>query len=163
MQETRRTAVIRITDKKGIQRKMKTNEKTKKALLLFAAVFAVSLPFFLNSCGDKEGDWDSMVWESADKLTLKGPHHQISVPAEGRTYILRCKNYSSIWFNIMSITDASPDSANHQHITGEWYEATLNKDTLRVIVLPLKDKAQRSVGISVSVGDTGNSFLFVQK
>lgn len=49
---------------------------------------------FLCSCESRDGDWDSMVWESNDVSNIN-KNKNIEVPQAGNTYVFTCKNYKN--------------------------------------------------------------------
>ena len=51
---------------------------------------------FLCSCESRDGDWDSMVWESNDVSNIN-KNKNIEVPQAGNTYVFTCKNYKNFW------------------------------------------------------------------
>ena len=88
---------------------------------------------FLCSCESRDGDWDSMVWESNDVSNIN-KNKNIEVPQAGNTYVFTCKNSISIEKNKMNVT-----------------------------FFPNEEYQIRNISIGITAGDIFNSFFFKQK
>ena len=76
----------------------------KKKLLL---VMVLALPLFMASCSKDDGDWEPMKWKTEAKASKDG---YLQVSPEGGTLTFWCTNYSSIWLNRITETDATGEN-----------------------------------------------------
>lgn len=123
----------------------------------------VGLAFGLGSCTKDDGDWGPMEWSGYGRNVV------VSVPAEGGTTYLHCKNYSGVW--ISDVTEEAggkteqyyEDSTNTvNHFTTKWAEVTSSNSTVSVTVKPNTTGMERTLTVMTTLGDVFSPLKFVQ-
>ncbi len=124
----------------------------------------VGMAFGLSGCSKDDGDWDPMEWSDYGKNVV------VSVPVEGSTTILHCKNYSGVWLS--DVTEEvggktefySPgDSANAVfHIITKWAEVVSSNSNVSVTVKPNTTGMERTLTVTATLGDVFSPLKFVQ-
>lgn len=129
------------------------------------AFLIVGLGFFC-SCESRDGDWDSMVWESNDVSNIN-KNKNIEVPQAGNTYVFTCKNYKNFW--VYAIQENGKQIGDTQlSIDCKKYEdnnisISIEKNKMNVTFFPNEEYQIRNISIGITAGDIFNSFFFKQK
>lgn len=114
----------------------------------------------LPSCGDAlDGDWEEMKWSyNDDSAQYNSKKQTFTVPAEGATFHISCRNYSSFWFS----EPQSMDTQNFNKFKGDWLEASIEKNTMSVTVEPNQSPEPREYKLGVTAGDIFDAFTITQ-
>ena len=136
---------------------------------LFAMMLAVIGILSFASCSKDDGDWDPMKWESYSYETTRLPDgtRAITVPQSGGTFTFKCTNYNYLW--IESVTEGINDknvknipSDNYTYIETNSTTVQVEGKKLTVTFAPNDTQTEREIRVNVSVGDTGDKFVFRQ-
>lgn len=123
----------------------------------------MGMAFCLGGCTKDDGDWDPMEWSGYGRDVV------VSVPAEGGTTSLHCKNYTGVW-----LSDATEeaggktefysvgDSADVFHITTKWAEVASSNSTVSVAIAPNATGMERTLTVTATVGDAFSQLKFIQ-
>ena len=126
---------------------------------IFVSVSMILLA--LTSCENENWiEWTPMSFVSEETTIDKSGN--ISIPAEGGTYHIRCTNYKLIDLDYDSLWEndkkrlPSNWKAPIKELKGEWTEATMQDNVLTVSIKPNKSGEKRkSELITYSAGATG--------
>ena len=139
---------------------MKTMKCWRNILVMTAAILSLA------SCDsdNKEGAWDSMIWEAeAQVQKTDGIYY---VPTDGGTITFTCYNYSAPWIeNAESGGNYyfPPREDNNFHtITADWFKAEINGNKLKVTFEGNETKEERPLDLTVTAGDIFHTFRFRQ-
>ena len=123
----------------------------------------------LTSCtitGPEVEKWERMLFVSEE--TTIDESGNISVPASGGTYHIRCTNYRLIYLNYDSLWEyGKPCFVLHakypiREIKGEWTEVTMQDDVLTVSIKPNKSGEKRKSELIVHSAGAKGGVIFNQ-
>jgi len=143
-------------------------------------LFFVIALFTLSACEDnflheKDGDWDEMKWEKTSYHTIREEGQKTTyyrVPAEGATFIFKCKNYKGIWLSDCAFeqngkiwhsyeTLDTGEQIDFHHYQNDWCEVTAEENTLTITFFA-NTSTSRKASIGVTAGDIFDTFMFWQ-
>lgn len=139
-------------------------------VLLLCTLFVLILP---TACSDEMlGGWDEMKWNMqfqdgggdpmdwSSEIALKDG--AIEVPADGGTYVLKCKNYSSIWLSNVKVNGEYVEFQNNENrsLQGEWFKISIDQEVMTVSIDPNPEQLERTLSLTVTVGDVFDAFRF---
>lgn len=136
---------------------------------LFTMMLAIIGILSFASCSKDDGDWDPMKWESYSYGNTRLPDgtKAIAVPQSGGTFTFKCTNYNRLW--IQCVTEGINDkntmnipSDNYTYIETNSTTVKVEGNTLTVTFAPNETQTERKIRVNVSVGDTGDNFVFRQ-
>ena len=123
----------------------------------------------LTSCtitGPEVEKWERMSFVSEE--TTIDESGNISVPASGGTYHIRCTNYRLIYLNYDSLWEyGKPCFVLHakypiREIKGKWAEVTMQDDVLTVSIKPNKSGEKRKSELIVHSAGAKGGVIFNQ-
>ena len=127
------------------------------ALLAFIALS-------LAACGDKDGDWDPMVWKAEVKVQKTDGIY--SVPATGTELVFSCKNYSFPWIEYAVSNEKTyyhnPESDDYHALSDDWFKAEISGNRLTVVFETNETSEERVLQLIVTAGDIFYTFKFKQ-
>ncbi len=139
---------------------MKTMKCWRNILVMTAAILSLA------SCDsdNKEGAWDSMIWEAeAQVQKTDGIYY---VPTDGGTITFTSYNYSAPWIeNAESGGNYyfPPREDNNFHtITADWFKAEIVGNKLSVTFDSNGNDQARPLTLEVTAGDIFYTFRFEQ-
>lgn len=118
----------------------------------------------LTACGGTDepeildGIWPPMEWSAEVEKN-------ITVPAEGGTYLFTCTNYDSFWIAELEEDGqhTERDYDDFQHIQGAWLGAGVEENVMTVTIAPNTGESQRTARLTVTSGDIFDYFTFNQE
>lgn len=138
----------------------------KKKLLL---VMVLALPLFMASCSKDDGDWEPMKWKTEAKASKDG---YLQVSPEGGSLTFWCTNYSSIWLNRITETDATGENrvtrdektrdGNVESMQSNWMTVKSEGNKLTITVSPTTSDSNRFMEVDVQNGDAFDTFKIKQ-
>ena len=123
----------------------------------------------LTSCtitGPEVEKWERMLFVSEE--TTIDESGNISVPASGGTYHIKCTNYRLIYLNYDSLWEnGKPCFVLHakypiREIKGKWTEVTMQDDVLTVSIKPNKSGEKRKSELIVHSAGAKGGVIFNQ-
>lgn len=132
--------------------------KIKLFMTFVAALFAATFA----SCSKDDGDWDPMKWRTDVKTASDG---YVEVPAEGGTYVFKCKNYSGFWIcDALETVGADERFFDDQggNVTTTWATISAADGKLTVSIEPNTTASSRLLNVTVTAGDIFDYFKFRQ-
>ena len=123
----------------------------------------------LTSCtitGPEVEKWERMLFVSEE--TTIDESGNISVPASGGTYHIKCTNYRLIYINYDSLWEnGKPCFVLHakypiREIKGKWTEVTMQDDVLTVSIKPNKSGEKRKSELIVHSAGAKGGVIFNQ-
>jgi hypothetical protein len=144
---------------------MKTMKLWRNIFVMIAAILSLVSCSSVEKDGEKDGDWDSMVWKAEVPvvITTDGIY---DVSVDGGKFTFVCQNYSSPWIECATSGESRyypPRETNDYHtITADWFKAEIVGNKLSVTFDSNKDYNVRSLELSVTAGDIFYTFKFKQ-
>lgn len=122
----------------------------------------------LSSCTKDDGDWDPMRWRTEVKTVKDEGIRLVQVPAEGGTYVYKCKNYNRFW--IADVTEEENgikkvyyhDTDDMNKCSSPATDVNITDNTLTVTIKPNDTKKTRYVEVTVTAGDIFDTFKYKQ-
>jgi len=123
----------------------------------------------LTSCtitGPEVEKWERMLFVSEE--TTIDESGNLSVPASGGTYHIKCTNYRLIYLNYDSLWEnGKPCFVSHakypiREIKGKWTEVTMQDDVLTVSIKPNKSGEKRKSELIVHSAGAKGGVIFNQ-
>ena len=128
----------------------------KKFILVSISIILSSLI----SCSEVGEEWASMIFVS--KEATIDDSGNISIPAKGGTYHIKCINYEQIDFNYNSLIEDDIEmdtekSLPKYELNGNWTKVMLKGNILTVTIKPNDSgKERRTVLLTYFLGATGS-------
>ena len=129
----------------------------------------LALPLFMASCSKNDGDWEPMKWKTEAKASKDG---YLQVSPEGGTLTFWCTNYSSIWLNRITETDATGENhvtrdektrdGNVESMQSNWMTVKSEGNKLTITVSPTTSDSNRFMEVDVQNGDAFDTFKIKQ-
>lgn len=126
-------------------------------------------PVTLSSCSKDDGDWDPMKWRTETKTVKEEGTRLVQVPAEGGTYVYKCRNYNSFWLS--DITEEENSNVKHYYRENftdmyncslPFSDTSITGNTLTITIKPNETKKTRYVAVTVTAGDIFDTFKYKQ-
>ena len=136
----------------------------KKALPILVMTAAMLSLASCDSNDNKEGVWDSMIWEAeAQVQKTDGIYH---VPTDGGTITFTCRNYSAPWIENAEYEEnyyfPPREEGIYHAITANWFKAEIVGNKLSVTFESNGNDQTRPLKIEVTAGDIFYTFRFEQ-
>lgn len=123
----------------------------------------------LSSCSKDDGDWDPMKWRTEVKTVKDEGTRFVQVPAEGGTYVYKCKNYDGFWLAEVNEEENgntkvywSEHFTDNHNFSSAATNVNITGNTLTVTIKPNDTKKTRYVEVTVTAGDIFDTFKYKQ-
>lgn len=127
--------------------------------LAFFLMLAIATVAF-NGCNDPDGKWGPMKWSGIPSAMKDG---QLTVPAEGGSFVFSSTNYGSFWIAGIQINDAYIDLSSNYLVEGDWFTVKVVGNQLLIDISRNDTGRPRSLTVIPQAGDAFGQFGFIQE